>query len=87
MNHRQAFGQALREIRTALQLSQDELAYRAGIDRTYVSILELGQKSPTLDVVFKIAHGLGLPPSDLLARTEAHMSYKNNAGSNTQTSP
>jgi len=87
MNHREAFGYVLREIRTAKRMSQDELAYQAGINRTYVSILELGQKSPTLDVIFKLANGLGLSPSDLLGKTESLMSYKKNAGHNSQRSP
>lgn len=70
MDHREAFGIALRERRKALLLSQDELGHRAGVDRTHVSVLELGQKGASLDVIVKLAAALETKASDLLQRME-----------------
>ncbi len=70
MNHNQAFGKALREQRTAKKLSQDALAYDAGLDRTYISVLELGTKSPTLDTIFTLCIALNCSLSILAQRTE-----------------
>lgn len=68
-----SFGVALREIRTAKGLSQEGLAHEAGVDRSYVSLLERGIKSPTLRMVFKLAAILGVSAAELVARTEAAM--------------
>ena len=70
MNHKQAFGTALREQRTRKRLSQDQLAFEAGLDRTYISLLELGQRSPTLDTMHKLASPLGIKVSTLVLRME-----------------
>lgn len=76
MNPRQAFGTALRKTRKERSYSQDELAFGAGLDRTYVSLLELGQRSPTLDTLQKLAAALGLQPSFLVLRMEAILKEK-----------
>ncbi|MBI5083314.1 MAG: helix-turn-helix transcriptional regulator [Acidobacteria bacterium] len=68
-----AFGLALREIRTAKGLSQEGLAHEAGVDRSYVSLLERGLKSPTLRMVFKLAGILGVAAAELVGRTETVM--------------
>ena len=55
-------GDVLREKREKLAMSQEEVAERAGVDRTYVSILERGLKSPTLETLEKICEALGTLP-------------------------
>jgi transcriptional regulator with XRE-family HTH domain len=55
---RPAFGARLRSLRKERQLSQEDLAERADLHWTYVSDLERGQQTPTLDVVNRIARGL-----------------------------
>lgn len=67
MNLRLHFGGALRAARTARGLSQE--AFGIVSSRTYVSSLERGQKSPTLDKVAQIAGVLGLHPLTLHAYT------------------
>ena len=47
-------GRELRKARLKAGLSQEKLAFSAGIDRTYVSLLENGHKSPTVDVLIRI---------------------------------
>jgi transcriptional regulator with XRE-family HTH domain len=65
-----AFGQALREARLELGLSQEEAALACGIDRGYFGQLERSLKSPTLNTVWRLANGLNVKPSELLIRVE-----------------
>lgn len=53
------FGPAVRRQRELLRLSQEELAARAEIDRTYISGVERGVRNPTLEVMQRIATALG----------------------------
>jgi len=46
--------------------SQEAFAHHVGLDRTYVSGLERGRRNPTLDVIVKLADGLGVHPTELL---------------------
>lgn len=70
MEIREAFAKNLRLARQNEGLSQEELAHRAQIDRTYVSSLERGIYSPTIDVVEKLASSLGMSAADLLRRAD-----------------
>lgn len=60
-------GANIRRLRKAQGLSQEELAHRAEMHRTFVSQVERAVKSPTLETLDKIARGLGVPLSDLVA--------------------
>lgn len=60
------FGQKVRERRTSLRLSQEELAARAGVHRTYIGMIERAEKNITLENIEKIAKALGLKPSELI---------------------
>jgi len=64
---RAAFGARVRSLRKAAELSQEELADRAGVHWTYLSDLERGQQAATLDVVNRIARGLRVTISALFA--------------------
>ncbi len=64
-----AFGRVLREMRQRKRLSQEDLALRAGLDRTYPSLLERGQRQPTLAVVLAVAEVLEISPAVLVNRT------------------
>lgn len=54
------FGNAVRVARTTAGLTQEELAERAGLDRSYIGGVERGDRNPTLIVIEKIAGGLGI---------------------------
>jgi transcriptional regulator with XRE-family HTH domain len=75
MNHlmgiRETFASNLREIRLKRGLSQEELAHRADIHRTYVSSLERCQYSATIDMVETLARILEVEPADLLKARSA----------------
>lgn len=69
--HRIAFGMRLRDLRQKHGwASQEAFAHHVGLDRTYISGLERGSRNPTLDVIVKLAHGLEVTPSELLATVE-----------------
>jgi len=63
---RVAFGMRLRELRLSAGLSQEELASRAGLDRTYISSCERGRRNLSLTSIFRIALGLKIAPAELL---------------------
>lgn len=72
-----AFGRALRKLRKNRQMSQEELAFEAGVERNYVSLLELGRNSASVKVVFKLASALKLRPSQLIEAAENEISQPN----------
>jgi transcriptional regulator with XRE-family HTH domain len=57
---RRLVGRNVRRLRIAEGLSQAELAERMGVDRAYVSGLELGQRNPTIVTLWHIARALGV---------------------------
>jgi len=71
MDIREVFALNLRRYRHAAKLSQEDLADRAGIDRTYISSLERSKYAAGIDVVDRIAMVLGVEASDLLRRPAA----------------
>ena len=68
MDIREILAINLRKLRQARGLSQEELAYRAEIDRTYISALERSVYAAGIDVVDRLARSLGVEAADLLTR-------------------
>ena len=66
----EAFGMVLREVRKERGLSQEDLGFESGYHRTYVSLLERGLKTPSLQTIFELSRALDIQPSKLLARVE-----------------
>src|SRR5208282_251839 len=64
MNIQQIVGTNILTIRKEKGLSQDDLAEKAGIDRTYVGPIEKGNQNITLQVTFQIAKALGVEVID-----------------------
>jgi transcriptional regulator with XRE-family HTH domain len=64
-----AFGHVLRDYRQKAGLSQEELAGRADVDRTYVSLLERGLRQPTLESLFRLAKALAVAPATMVSKT------------------
>lgn len=52
------FGDAVRKRRKQLKISQEELGFRSGLHRTYISQIERGLKSPSLNVISVLAKAL-----------------------------
>lgn len=61
-----SFGRILSAFRHKAGISQEKLAFSAGVHRTYVSQLERGLKGPSLETIFLLAHALGVTPNELL---------------------
>ena len=68
-----AFGRALKEARTKMDLSQEALALESGIDRTFVSMLERGIRQPALSTVYALSAVLAVKPGALVDRAAALM--------------
>jgi transcriptional regulator with XRE-family HTH domain len=68
MDIREVFARNLRRYRRAARLSQEELAHRSDIDRTYISSLERGVYAASIDVVDRLAAALEIQAADLLVR-------------------
>jgi len=67
---RERFGDAVRRRRRELGLSQEGLAERAHLHRTYLSDVERGNRNPSLESITRIAAALDLEPSALLRLAE-----------------
>lgn len=68
-----AFGKALRRLRRASDLTQEKLAFEAGLQRNYISMLELGQNQPTITTLFKIAGVLRVTPEELIGQVRKEL--------------
>ena len=64
------FGREIKSRRERLGLSQEELGFRTGLHRTYISQIERGLKSPTLGVILKLARVIGRSAGQLMATVE-----------------
>lgn len=70
MRGEKSFGQVLRMAREVRGLSQESLADLSGLSRTFISEIERGNASPTLDVLIRISNGLGVKLSELIVDWE-----------------
>lgn len=61
-----AFGRELRRLRMSRGISQEKLALECGLDRTFISLLERGQRQPSLTTVFVLAEALDIAPSQMV---------------------
>ncbi|MBW4575288.1 MAG: helix-turn-helix domain-containing protein [Aphanothece sp. CMT-3BRIN-NPC111] len=67
-------GLLIRQHRTVLGISQEELGLRCNLDRTYISGLERGVRNPSLTALVTLAHGLNITVSKLLENLEIEIS-------------
>jgi len=65
-----ALGRAVRGLRKEKGLTQEELAERADLHESYISIIEGGQRNPTWATVRRISYGLGVPLVELIERAD-----------------
>ena len=60
------FGENVRAYRLKLKISQEELGFRSGLDRTYISGIERGTRNISLTAIVSVAKGLGISSNELL---------------------
>lgn len=65
-----AFAKVLKEYRSNANITQEELAFRCELDRTYISLLERGKRNPTLNVLFSICTAIEISPSEFIKKLE-----------------
>lgn len=70
MDARRTVGKNVRRYRLAAGLSQEQLAERMGVDRAYVSGLEVGRRNPTIITLWHTAEALQVALPDLLEEVE-----------------
>jgi transcriptional regulator with XRE-family HTH domain len=68
MDMRKLVGRNVRRLRLAKSLSQEQLADDSGFSQQYISMLESGQRNPTVVSLYMLAQALGAEPADLLKR-------------------
>ena len=66
------FGLVVRRHRDRVGIPQDELAHRAGLHRTYISLVERGQRNPTLQVIHALAGALNTTMTEMVEELERH---------------
>ena len=67
---REALGRAVRELRLARGLSQEQLGHESGLHRNYVGGVERGELNPTYESLLRLAAGVGVRASALVCLTE-----------------
>lgn len=68
----EVFGEVLRGYRNRSGFSQEGLAEAAGLDRSFISMLERGERQPTLETLFSLARALDVAPSLLIEKTTSY---------------
>jgi transcriptional regulator with XRE-family HTH domain len=71
---RQVVARNLRRIRHDNRLTQEQLAFEASIDRSYISMLENGTYSASVTMLGKLAEALGVEPAEFLSTRKARSS-------------
>lgn len=67
------FGQVIRELRFQKNLSQEKLAEKSNLDRTFISLLERGLRQPSLSTIFRIAKALEISPVTIVKEIETKL--------------
>ncbi|TSC86268.1 MAG: MunI regulatory protein [Microgenomates group bacterium Gr01-1014_7] len=65
MQVQKKFGKRLAEIRNKKNITQEKFAFEIGVDRTYISYIERGERNPSLYVLWKMAKHLKVSLSEL----------------------
>ena len=73
MDLRKPLGGVIKKHRAVIGMSQEQLAEQANLHRTYISMLERGLKSPTVDVMCCIGKALGMKVSAIIEEAEGEV--------------
>ncbi len=75
-----ALAAEIKSLRTGLGVSQEEIAHRAGLNRTFVGKLEVAQTQPSLTVLFQLADALEVAPVELVANIAKRTKKESRSG-------
>jgi transcriptional regulator with XRE-family HTH domain len=70
------FANLLKKYRQSHNLTQEDLAFMANVDRTFVSMLEGGKRQPTLTTLFALSKAVNREPSDLIREIEKETNFE-----------
>lgn len=70
MEFSKCLAKVIQRHRKELGLSQEALAAKAGVHRTYVGMIERGERSPSCDIAYKLAKALEVPLAQLVGEVE-----------------
>ncbi len=70
---RTALGKVLREIRMNCGFTQETLAFESGVDRSFISLIERGDSSPTFDTIIELCKALDINFSFLAAKLDQEL--------------
>jgi transcriptional regulator with XRE-family HTH domain len=71
------FGKAVRHIRKKLNISQERLAGRSSLNRSYISTLERNKKVPSLTTISALAVGFNMKPHEFIKEIEEYQEKEN----------
>jgi transcriptional regulator with XRE-family HTH domain len=67
---KQIIGKTVKAIRIKQGLSQEDLAHECNVDRSYISMIEVGRNEPSVTKIFELCKGLKIKPSDFFKLVE-----------------
>jgi transcriptional regulator with XRE-family HTH domain len=67
---KQVIGKTVKAIRIKKGLSQEDLAHECNVDRSYISMIEVGRNEPSVTKIFELCKGLKIKPSDFFKLIE-----------------
>ena len=67
------FGEEMRKIRKEVGISQEALALKANVDRSFMSKMERGIRQPTITIMFKLCDALDIQPEKLIASVRSRL--------------
>jgi len=77
---KQIIGKIVKSIRIKQGMSQEDLAFECNVDRSYISMIEVGRNEPSVSKIFEICEGLKIKPSDFFKLVEAeYENFKTNS--------
>ncbi|OKP89217.1 hypothetical protein A3842_02035 [Paenibacillus sp. P3E] len=76
---KQIIGKTVKAIRIKQGLSQEDLAHECNVDRSYISMIEVGRNEPSVTKIFDLCNGLKIKPADFfkLIEVEYEKAQKN----------
>lgn len=67
---KKVIGKTVKAIRIKKGLSQEDLAHECNVDRSYISMIEVGRNEPSITKIFDLCKGLNIRPSDFIRLVE-----------------
>lgn len=67
---KQIIGKTVKAVRIKRGLTQEDLAHECNVDRSYISMIEVGRNEPSVTKIFELCNGLKIKPSDFFKLVE-----------------